>query len=120
MNDLYDTAHTATRTISMLRFLAYVKGLSLGALIWGAAASAGVNPDPAAAAGAPNYYVTRQGDSLWIIADREKPAGISVEEYGNAILAANPEAFKDSDMNTLLPNRVLVLPTATPSTTSVD
>ena len=38
------------------------------------------------------------------------PPGVTVHDYGNEVFAANPEAFKDLNVDILLPNKVLLLP----------
>ncbi len=42
-------------------------------------------------------YRTTRGDSLWGLAQRLRPAGVSVEQMMAALYAANPEAFLGGD-----------------------
>jgi pilus assembly protein FimV len=52
----------------------------------------------------------RQGETLWSIAERTKPAGVSTQKALNAIFAANPQAFIRGDMNKMRAGADLRLP----------
>jgi len=56
-------------------------------------------------------YLVREGETLWSIADRNKPAGVTTRKELNAIFAANPRAFIAGDMNKLKAGAKLRLPT---------
>jgi pilus assembly protein FimV len=53
----------------------------------------------------------RRGDTLWSIAERYKPAGVSTPKELAAIYAANPHAFIRGDINMLKAGVELRLPT---------
>jgi pilus assembly protein FimV len=55
-------------------------------------------------------YTVQSQDTLWSIARRSKPAGVSTPDMMTAILQANPEAFSNGDMNTLKEGATLTLP----------
>jgi pilus assembly protein FimV len=65
----------------------------------------------APAAGTEQYGPVRRGETLWSIADRHKPAGVSTQQELKAIFAANPQAFIRGDMNKLKAGAALRLPT---------
>ncbi len=56
---------------------------------------------PRAAAGGESYGRVRRGETLWSIAEKTKPAGVSTQKALAAIYAANPQAFIRGDMNKL-------------------
>ncbi len=55
-------------------------------------------------------YRVRGGDTLWRIADRSRPAGVSVRQMLNAIHRDNPQAFIGGNIDRLLAGVVLRLP----------
>lgn len=60
-----------------------------------------------------DQYTTVAGDSLWAIAERNRPAAsVSVQATMTAIHALNQQAFVDGDINRLKVGQALVLPTA--------
>jgi pilus assembly protein FimV len=64
----------------------------------------------AAGAGAQSYTVG-SGDTLWEIASRTRPdSSVSVQQMMVAIQRANPDAFRNGNINTLLSGRVLRIP----------
>jgi pilus assembly protein FimV len=68
-------------------------------------------PVPAPAPGGEEYGPVRRGETLWSIADRTKPAGVTTQQAVNAIYAANPQAFIRGDVNKLKAGAGLRLPT---------
>jgi len=56
-------------------------------------------------------YTVRQGDTLWSIAERSKPKGVSTPEAVDLIYAANPDAFIRGDKNLVRAGADLRLPT---------
>lgn len=55
--------------------------------------------------------VTRKNDTLWKVAERVKPNGdVSVEQMMIALYEANPQAFFKDNVNALLPNKKLSVP----------
>ena len=55
-------------------------------------------------------YRVRSGDTLWRIATRSRPAGVTVQQMVNAIHRDNPRAFIGGDVNRMLAGVVLRLP----------
>ncbi len=55
-------------------------------------------------------YRVRSGDTLWRIATRSRPAGVTVQQMVNAIHRDNPRAFIGGDVNRMLAGAVLRLP----------
>lgn len=55
-------------------------------------------------------YRVRRGDTLWSIATRSRPAGVSVRQMINAIHRDNPRAFINGDVDRMLAGAVLRLP----------
>jgi FimV-like protein len=51
-----------------------------------------------------------RGDTLWLIAERVKPAGITTRQMAMALLRANPEAFIDGNLNRLRAGADLQIP----------
>lgn len=62
-------------------------------------------------AGGDSYGSVRRGETLWSIAEKTKPAGVSTQKALAAIYAANPHAFIRGDMNKLRAGAELRLPT---------
>ncbi len=58
-------------------------------------------------------YTVESQDTLWSIARRSKPTGVTTTEMMTAILEANGSAFVNGDMNSMREGAVLVLPGAT-------
>ena len=57
-------------------------------------------------------YRVQAGDTLWRIAVRNQPQGVTVQQAMQAILAANPDAFIRANPNLILRDAVLKLPDA--------
>lgn len=57
-------------------------------------------------------YMTLPGDSLWRVAKRLRPAGVSTEQMMQAIYAANPQAFINGDTARLKAMVSLAAPSA--------
>lgn len=55
-------------------------------------------------------YKVVSGDTLWSIASRSRPAGVSPQQMMEAIHRNNPDAFVDGDVNRLRAGRVLRMP----------
>src|SRR5690606_34196212 len=56
-------------------------------------------------------YTVGRGDTLWEIAASTRPSsGVSVQQMMLAIQRANPDAFLNGNINTLLSGRVLRIP----------
>jgi pilus assembly protein FimV len=66
-----------------------------------------VAPAPATAPGA---YRVRRGDTLWPIAQRLKPAGLTTQQMMMALLRENHHAFIDGNINRLRADVVLRVP----------
>ena len=58
-----------------------------------------------------SYGPVRRAETLWAIADREKPEGVSINQMMVAVYRANPQAF-GGNMNILLAGSTLRLPTS--------
>jgi pilus assembly protein FimV len=67
---------------------------------------------PAPAAPVDGRYRTERGDSLWRLAQRLRPAGVSVEQMMAAIHAANPDAFLGGDPSRLKEAVTIAVPDA--------
>lgn len=71
-------------------------------------------PKPVAAARSPfdgeNYGPVRRGETLWPIAQRVKPAGITTQQMAVALLRTNPQAFINGDINKLKAGAMLSIP----------
>ena len=72
---------------------------------------------PAMASGAPrvsgdSYGPVRDGETLWSIADRVRPGGVSIQNMMLALLRANPQAFNLDNVNALRTGAVLRIPSA--------
>lgn len=57
-------------------------------------------------------YTVRQGDTLWSVASRARPDGLTVQQTLMAIYRLNPDAFIDGDMNRLRRDHALRVPEA--------
>lgn len=57
-------------------------------------------------------YVVQRGDSLWRIAERLRPANVSLQQAMNAIVERNPHAFINGDPARLKEAASIVAPTA--------
>jgi pilus assembly protein FimV len=57
-------------------------------------------------------YQSRSGDSLWKLAARWRPAGVSVDQMMGAIHSANPDAFVANDPSRLRALATLQVPTS--------
>lgn len=55
-------------------------------------------------------YAVRQGDTLWSIASRSRPEGMTVQQTLMAIYQLNPDAFIDGDMNRMRRDYTLRVP----------
>lgn len=66
-------------------------------------------PDKPAAA-APATYEVAKGDTLYRVATRTRPAGVTVFQMIVALYRANPEAFLDGNVNQLVVGRTLKIP----------
>lgn len=60
-----------------------------------------------------SYGPVRSGETLWPIAQRTKPRGISTHQMAVALVRANPHAFINGDMNRLRAGATLDIPTRT-------
>ncbi len=82
------------------------------------ARSASVRPAKAAAvpqatpitSGADVYGPVRSGETLWPIAQKLKPRGITTQQMAMALLRANPQAFIDNNVNKLRAGATLTVP----------
>ena len=59
------------------------------------------------------YGPVRPGETLWPIAKRFKPSGVTTRQMAMALLRANPSAFIDGNVNRLRAGAVLTIPSAT-------
>ena len=79
-----------------------------------AAAPPRTAPEPATAPvagyGGSTYGPIRRGETLWPIAQRLKPSGITTQQMAMALLRANPQAFIDNNINRLRAGSVLTVP----------
>lgn len=73
-------------------------------------------PAPAAvtteAPAAPGSVTTKSGDSAYVIANANKPAGTSTDQMMVAILRMNPQAFYQDNINALKTGQILRMPSA--------
>jgi pilus assembly protein FimV len=71
-------------------------------------------PPPRAPAAAPGsaYGIVQRGDTLWVIADRTRPNGVTINQMMIAIYRANPDAF-GGNINLLRAGASLQLPAET-------
>lgn len=82
------------------------------------ARAASVRPAAVAAApqatpitsGADVYGPVRSGETLWPIAQKLKPRGITTQQMAMALLRANPQAFIDNNVNNLRAGATLTVP----------
>lgn len=63
-----------------------------------------------AALPAPDTYAVKRGDTLGGIANRTRPASVSLDQMLVALFQANPNAFVGNNMNRLLAGRTLTIP----------
>ena len=63
-------------------------------------------------AGKPSQYKIKQGDSLSAIANRMRPAGVSLDQMLVALYRANPDAFAGDNMSRMRAGAVLTVPDA--------
>lgn len=56
------------------------------------------------------YGPVRNGETLWPIAKKLKPGGITTQQMAMALLRANPEAFIDGNVNKLRAGATLTIP----------
>jgi pilus assembly protein FimV len=85
------------------------------------ASTAGRSPSPAAqpqtaqprteVSTRERYGPVTRGETLWPIANRLKPQGVSTEQMMMALLRANPKAFRNGNVNNLKAGAVLRIPT---------
>ncbi len=61
--------------------------------------------------GARRYGSVQRGETLWPIAQKTKPRGITTHQMAVALVRANPHAFIDGDMNKLRAGVTLDIPT---------
>jgi LysM repeat protein len=62
----------------------------------------------------PGKYVVEKGDSLWSIAEKNKPAGKSTAEYWNEVMKANPKGnFKSGNPSLIYSGEKVNLPGVT-------
>ena len=64
------------------------------------------------AAPAPSDYKVKQGDTLSEIANRMRPAGVSLDQMLVAMYRANPDAFTGENMSRMRAGKVLSVPDA--------
>jgi FimV-like protein len=60
--------------------------------------------------GASSYGPVKSGETLWPIAQRLKPRGITTRQMAMALLRANPQAFIDGNINKLRAGATLEIP----------
>ncbi len=65
---------------------------------------------PPAGSSASEYGPVQPGETLWPIAKRLKPSGITTRQMAMALLRANPAAFIDGDINKLRAGATLAIP----------
>ncbi|MGB5466209.1 MAG: FimV/HubP family polar landmark protein, partial [Sedimenticolaceae bacterium] len=58
------------------------------------------------------YGPVRPGETLWPIAERFKPSGVTTRQMAMALLRANPSAFIDGNVNRLRAGAILTIPSA--------
>lgn len=69
-------------------------------------------PKAGKAGGKPSEYKVKQGDSLSAIANRMRPAGVSLDQMLVALYRANPDAFIGDNMSRMKAGAVLNVPDA--------
>jgi pilus assembly protein FimV len=77
-----------------------------------AQARSAVRSSAPTSAAADGSYRVRGGDTLWSIAARNQPEGVTQQQAMQAILAANPDAFIRANPNLIRRDAVLKLPDA--------
>lgn len=70
--------------------------------------------------GSGDAYTVQRNDTLWSIASRSRPDGISVQRMMVAIQRANPEAFIRGNMNLIKAGAVLRIPTDAESVSQAE
>lgn len=65
---------------------------------------------PTASDGDSSYGPVRSGETLWPIAQKLKPRGITTRQMAMALLRANPQAFIDGNINRLRAGATLRIP----------
>lgn len=65
-----------------------------------------------AASKAATYGPIKTGQSIWLIAKKTRPQGVSHEQMMNALFKLNPMAFENGDINRLVKGSFLNLPTS--------
>ena len=65
------------------------------------------DPRPAVSS---SYGPVQRGETLWPIAERLRPTGITTRQMAMALLRANPQAFIDGNINRLRAGAVLQIP----------
>ncbi len=58
----------------------------------------------------PRSYRTQANDTLWSLAERFRPEGVSIEQMMLALFRANPNAFYEDNINALERGRILRVP----------
>ncbi|MBL8349578.1 MAG: LysM peptidoglycan-binding domain-containing protein [Burkholderiaceae bacterium] len=76
-----------------------------------AAAPAPAEPPSMAAVPGERRYQVRPGDTLYRVAGRTQPQGVSLDQMLVGLYRANPEAFIDNNVNRLRAGSVLSVPT---------
>ena len=67
-------------------------------------------PTSASTPGQFTYGPVRSGETLWPIAQRFKPSGVTTRQMAMALLRANPSAFIDGNVNGLRAGAILTIP----------
>ena len=67
-------------------------------------------PAPDSTSGPVTYGPVRPGETLWPIAKRFKPSGVTTRQMAMALLRANPSAFIDGNVNRLRAGAILTIP----------
>ena len=70
-------------------------------------------PIPDVTGATDSYGPVQRGETLWPIAQKVKPQGITTRQMAMALLRANPQAFIDGDINRLKAGAVLNIPART-------
>jgi pilus assembly protein FimV len=65
---------------------------------------------PVASFGGDEYGPVQANETAWSIAKQVRPGGVSMEQMMMALLAANPQAFIDNNINRLRQGRILRVP----------
>jgi FimV-like protein len=67
-------------------------------------------PAPAGSRIGATYGPVQRGETLWPIAQRVRPSGVTTKQMAMALLRANPQAFIDNNINKLRAGAVLTIP----------